>query len=184
MSGPVRLGPPEGRVVLRTYREGLAAQVGHDLVLEFAVWSATAAPPDAEGGASLEARIDLTSLRVLEGTGGVKPLTDRDKRDIAGTARKSLDTAHHPDAVFRSTSFTASDEGGLFEGTLTLHGAERPLRLSVTRTGDGRLRAQAVVKQTEYGIKPYTAFLGALKLRDTVDIDIDVPAEPFAPAGA
>lgn len=184
MSGPLRLGPSDGRLLLRTFREGLAAQVGHDLVLEFTVWSAQAAPPGAEGGASLEVRVDLTSLRALEGTGGVKPLTDRDRRDIAGNARKALDSQHYPDAVFRSASFTATENGGVFDGTLTLHGADRPLRLAVTRTGDGRLRARATVRQTEYGIKPYSAFLGALKLRDAVEIDADVAADPTAAPAA
>jgi len=184
MSGPLRLGPSDGRLVLRTFREGLAAQIGHDLVLEFTVWSAEATLPEAAGGAGLEVRIDLTSLRALEGTGGVKPLSDRDKRDIVGNARKALDTAHYPDAVFRSASFTPTDDGGVFDGTLTLHGAERPLRLAVTRTGDGRLRGRATVRQTEHGIKPYTAFLGALKLRDAVEIDVDVAADPTAPPAA
>ena len=60
MPGSVQLGPSDGRIILRTYREGLAAQVGHDLVLEFTDWSATATPPGAEGGPAIEARIDLT----------------------------------------------------------------------------------------------------------------------------
>ena len=181
MSGPLRLGPSDGRLLLRTFREGLAAQVGHDLVLEFTVWAAEATPPDADGGARLEVRIDLTSLRALEGTGGVKPLTDRDRRDIAGNARKALDTAHYPDAVFRSGSFTATENGGVFDGILTLHGSERPLRFAVTREGDGRLRGRATVRQTDHGVKPYSAFLGALKLRDAVEIDVDVAADPPAP---
>ena len=34
--------------------------------------------------------VDLTALRVTDGAGGLKPLTDRDKREIAVTARKVL----------------------------------------------------------------------------------------------
>src|SRR5579884_3893173 len=90
MPGSVQLGPSDGRVILRTYREGLAAQVGHDLVLQITEWSATVTPPGVEGGPAIEARLDLSSLRVLEGTGGVKPLTDKDRRDIVGNASKSL----------------------------------------------------------------------------------------------
>jgi YceI-like protein len=178
MSGSVRLGPSDGRVILRTYREGLAAQIGHDLVLEITLWSAVAAPPGAEGGAGLEARIDLTSLRVLEGTGGAKPLSDQDRRDIAGNARKALDTEHHPEAVYRSTGFTGTEGGGVFDGTLSLHGVDRPLSLRVTRTEQGGYRASATVRQTDHRIKPYSALLGALKLRDTVEIDVGVSADP------
>jgi polyisoprenoid-binding protein YceI len=174
MPGTVRLGPSDGRVILRTYREGLAAQIGHDLVLELTLWSAVTAPPDAEGAASLEARVDLTSLRVLEGTGGAKPLSDRDRRDISGNARKALDTEHHPEAVYRSTRFTQTDDGGVFDGVLSLHGVDRPLRVTVTQTEQGGYRASATVRQTDHHIKPYSAFLGALKLRDTVEVDVEV----------
>jgi len=178
MSGPLRLGPSDGRLVLRTFREGLAAQVGHDLVLEIAAWSATVTPPGAEGGPAVEARVDLTSLRVLEGTGGVKPLSDKDRGDIAGNARKSLDTARHPHAVYRSTGFTPDGDGGAFDGTLSLHGVDRPLRLVVTRMAQGGYQARTTVTQSAHGIKPYSAFFGALKLRDAVEADIEITREP------
>jgi polyisoprenoid-binding protein YceI len=177
MPGSVQLGPSDGRIVLRTYREGLAAQVGHDLVLEFAEWSATVTPPGAEGGPAIEARIDLTSLRVLEGTGGVKPLTDKDRRDIVGNARKALDTERHPQAVYRSTVFTPTGDGGTFEGTLSLHGVDRPLTLTLTRMAQGGYRARATVTQTQHGIKPYSAFFGTLKLRDAVEAEIEITRE-------
>lgn len=183
MSGPLPLSPSDGRLILRTYREGFAAQVGHDLTLEISSWSATVAPPGSDDGPAIEARIDLASLRVLEGTGGVKPLTDNDRRDIAGNARKSLGTDRHPEAVYRSTGFTPSGDGGTFEGTLSLHGVDRPLSLAVARTGQGGYRATATVRQTEYGIKPYTAFFGTLKVRDTVEVEVEITADPVRPAG-
>jgi len=178
MPGSVQLGPSDGRVILRTYREGLAAQVGHDLVLQITEWSATVTPPGVEGGPAIEARLDLSSLRVLEGTGGVKPLTDKDRRDIVGNARKSLDTGRHPQAVYRSTAFSPSDDGGTFEGTLSLHGVDRPVGLTVVRTEQSGYRATATVTQTEHGIKPYSAFFGTLKLRDTVEVEVEI-TEPI-----
>ena len=178
MPGSVQLGPSDGRIILRTYREGLAAQVGHDLVLEIADWSATVTAPDAEGGPAIEARIDLTSLRVLEGTGGVKPLTDKDRRDIAGNARKSLDADRHPQAVYRSTAFAPDGDGGTFDGTLSLHGVDRPLSLTITRMAQGGYQARATVTQSAHGIKPYSAFFGTLKLRDAVEAEVEITREP------
>lgn len=182
MPGPIQLGPSDGRIVLRTYREGLAAQVGHDLVLEIADWSADVTPPDTPGGPAIEARMDLASLRVLEGTGGVKPLTDKDRRDIVGNAQKSLDTERHGQAVYRSSGFVPSGDGGTVDGTLSLHGVERPLTLTITRTAQGGYAARANVKQTEHGIKPYTAFFGTLKLRDLVDVEVEITVDPTQPA--
>jgi polyisoprenoid-binding protein YceI len=119
-------------------------------------------------------RIDLGSMVVRDGTGGIKPLTDRDRREIAVTARKVLGTDRHPEARFSASAFEASDGGGVIGGNLTLAGATRPLRLEVSQPGPGRYRATTSVRQTQFGIKPYSAFLGSLKVRDAVDVEIDL----------
>ncbi|HEX9623630.1 MAG TPA: YceI family protein, partial [Streptosporangiaceae bacterium] len=56
----------------------------------------------------------------------------------------------------------------------TLAGATRPLQLQVSPDGPDRYRATTSVVQTEYGIKPYRAFLGSLKVRDAVEIEIEI----------
>ena len=57
---------------------------------------------------ALEVRIDIGALIVRDGTGGLKPLTDRDRREIATTARRLLSTEQHPEAVFTATRFELS----------------------------------------------------------------------------
>ena len=134
---------------------------------------------------SLEARIDMHALSVREGSGGLKPLTDRDRREIAGTARRLLSSDQHPEAVFTATRFTPDGDGGVIEGDFTVRGVSRPLRLQVTAAGTG-YRITGVVAQSAYGIKPYTAFFGALKVRDAVDIEaeVELPGQAdAAPAG-
>ena len=37
--GRYRLGPDNGRIVIRTFREGLGARAGHDLVIDVTRWS-------------------------------------------------------------------------------------------------------------------------------------------------
>jgi hypothetical protein len=204
--GRHQLGPESGRLTLRTYRSGLAAQAGHDLTIDVTRWhadidpparnfaaAAPAAPdlgvPDAgDDTGALDATIDLTSLAIREGRGGLMPLTDRDRRDILGQARKQLDTGRYPEASYSATTFTPdASGGGAIDGTLTLHGQSRPLRLQVARTGDGQYRASGTVVQTQFGIKPYSGMFGALKLRDDVEIEITVtlpaPGSPPAPGG-
>src|SRR6266699_2788948 len=129
-AGRHRLGPDRGRILLRTFRDGLAAQAGHDLTIEATRWSGELVVNDDLSPASLEVRIDLGALVVREGTGGVKTLTDRDRREMAVTARKVLGTDQHPEAVFAADSFRpAADGGGEISGTFTLRGQSRPLRL-------------------------------------------------------
>ncbi len=123
---------------------------------------------------SLEVRIDMGSLVVREGTGGIKPLTDRDKREIMVTARKVLAADRNPEATFSATGFTPASGGGEISGTLTLAGRSRPIRLTVSESGPGNYQATTSVVQTEFGLKPYSGFLGALKVRNAVDVRAEV----------
>ena len=173
--GRHRLGPEDGRLVLRTYRTGLASQAGHDLTIEITRWSGDLDRGEDDSAGRLEVRIDLGSLTVRDGTGGVRPLSDRDRREIAATARKVLATDRNPEATFVAEKFEPdSTGGGAISGTLTLAGQGRPLRLQVKKVGDDRYRATASIVQSEFGIKPYTGMFGALKLRDAVDVEAEV----------
>jgi YceI-like domain len=199
-TGTYRLGPDAGRVVIKTTRAGLAARVGHDLTLDVTRWSAditvpVGAPadttpaetvpaetasaevaPDGDlSAATVTAELDLGSLVVREGTGGARPLSDSDRRDIESTMRKILSGSGGPaTAVFRSTRVIPSATGGAIEGTLTLNGRSQPVRLQLTGPAPGRYRGTVTIVQSAFGIKPYTGFFGALKLRDEVVAEFEV----------
>ena len=168
------LGPDTGRILLRTYRAGLVAQAGHDLTIEATSWNGDLTICDQGIPTALEVRVGIDSLAVREGTGGIRPLTDRDRREIAHTARRVLASDRHTEAVYTATGFEPKDGGGVIEGTFTLMGTSHPLRLEVTETGPERYGATTTVVQSAYGIRPYTAFLGALKVRDAVDVEVEV----------
>ena len=121
--------------VLRTFRDGLAAQAGHDLTIEVSRWSGELAVGDDLAPTSLEVRIDMGSLVVREGTGGVKPLTDRDRREIAVTARKVLAADRHPEATFTAADFTAAAGGGGDRRDADPGRAVAALRLQVSESG-------------------------------------------------
>jgi polyisoprenoid-binding protein YceI len=184
-TGNFTLGPDNGRIVLKTSRAGLAARAGHDLTIEITRWSATAKVPDEDAGgitaAALTAELDLGSLEVRTGTGGAKPLTDRDRADIRKTMSNILGRGT---ASFASTRIIRSGaSGGAIEGTLTLNGKTMPVRLQVSEPGPGRYRAMGTVVQTAHGITPYVGFFGALKLRDEVAVEVEVtlPVEKTVP---
>jgi polyisoprenoid-binding protein YceI len=182
-AGRYRLGTESGgRIVLHTYRDGLAATAGHDLIIDLPRWSGELTVDDNGTVQSLEAHIDVGAMIIREGTGGIKPLTDRDRREIATTARRLLATDRYPEAVFTAAGFGASGDSGAIEGNFSLRGETRPLRLQVSQRAGGTYRATGTVVQSAYGIKPYTAFFGALKVRDTVDIEVaDIHLEAIVP---
>jgi polyisoprenoid-binding protein YceI len=182
-AGRHQLGTDRGRIVLHTFRDGLAAQAGHDLTIEVGRWSGELTLNDDLSPAALDVQVDMGSLIVREGTGGLKPLSDRDRREIAVTARKTLAADRHPGAAFTAAEFQPdADGGGLIKGTLTLAGEARPLWLRVRQTGPDRYHATGEVVQSEHGIKPYTGFLGALRVRDAVAVDADADLSEAADA--
>jgi polyisoprenoid-binding protein YceI len=158
------IGPDSGTLVVKTYREGVAAKAGHDLVIEVTRWEANV---DLAAG-TIELTADPRSLEIREGLRGVKPLTDRDRREI----RKNIDdkVLHGQPIAFRSRIVRA-DEGRLHvEGDLTLAGNTRPLTADLEVAVDGRVRGTIPLTQSDWGIKPYRGLMGALKVRDAVEI--------------
>ena len=183
-AGRTELGPAHGRILLRTFREGLAASAGHDLTIEATRWSGELEVGEDLAPVSLTVKIDMTALTVREGSGGLKPLTDSDRREIGATARKVLAVSRHPEASFAATSFQpGADGGGVIGGDLTLAGVTRPARLQVAGTGgDGYLATVSIV-QSSFGITPYRGFFGALKVRDAVDVEIEADLSGGEQAG-
>jgi polyisoprenoid-binding protein YceI len=58
-----------------------------------------------------------------------------------------------------------------------MHGVSRGIRLEVTSQEPGRYRGTATIRQTDFGITPYSGFFGALKLRDEVTVEFEVSIE-------
>jgi hypothetical protein len=160
------LGPEDGILSVRTSRTGAVAKAGHDLVIHVTEWSATL---DTDTP-SLTLDADASSLRVCEGTGGMKPLDEDDLANIETTIDDEV--LLRRDIRFRSTSMIVDGDAVSVTGDLTLVGTTHPLSFDLS-LADGRVRGAAVVKQTDWGMKPYTALFGALKVADEVRVEID-----------
>jgi polyisoprenoid-binding protein YceI len=172
-SGHFQIGPSNGRLLMRTYRRGIAQSVGHDLVIEMTGWSGDLTVAEDLAASTVSATIEMGSMTVLEGTGGVKPLTDKDKEDIVQEARKHLNTGKNPEATFVSTTVTDSGDSVSVAGTFTLRGTSGPVTLALTDAGGGAYKATTTIAQSTFGVKPFSAFLGALKLKDEIELEIE-----------
>ncbi len=176
--GSYEAGPQSGRLLVKTARTGLGAKAGHDLTIEVTRWRGNVVVDAANpAGSSVSAEIDVDSLEVREGAGGVKPLTDSDRADIKNTLRKILNSGRYPAITFRSSQVSGTAESFRIVGDLTIAGVTQPVTVEGRLAGD-RARGSAVVVQSRWGIRPYSAFLGALKLRDEVDVQFDAGLIP------
>jgi polyisoprenoid-binding protein YceI len=166
------LGPGDGTLQVRTYREGVAQKVGHDLIIEVEQWEATVDVADGGAVSSVALEADSRSLQIREGLHGLKPLSDRDRREI----RKNIDNKilFGKPIAFRSSAVESDDGRMTVSGELDMAGATRPASFELDVSGDGRVSGTLPVTQSDWGIKPYRGMMGALKVRDDVEIVLDV----------
>jgi polyisoprenoid-binding protein YceI len=170
-SGTHRLGPDNATLSLRTGRAGAAAKAGHDLVIRVTAWEATLAIGEDPAGATMELTADPTSLRVFEGTGGMQSLGDDDLENIHQTIDDEV--LKRQEISFRATRVEPDGNRMRAEGQLTLAGETAPITAHLAVGDDGVISATAVVTQTAWGMKPYSALFGALKVQDDVVVVLE-----------
>jgi polyisoprenoid-binding protein YceI len=177
--GGYTLGPESGQLLIKTSRTGLGARAGHDLTIEVTRWQAEVTVDSADvARSSVSVEVDADSFEVRSGTGGVKPLTDADRAEIKKTIRdKILRTGQYPAIIFRSRQVAGTPESFSIDGDLTITDRTQPVTVRGRLAGD-RVQGTAAVQQTRWGIRPYTAFLGALKLSDEVTVEFSTRITP------
>jgi len=173
--------------VVRTFKEGLLSAVAHDLELrverfEVEVTGTAEAPvvPAVTG------RFDPASLKVLHAMRDGRPnpvaLSDHDKRKIEENAADDvLDVRRYPSIEFVSSSVArvgaSGGNGWRVAGRLTLHGRTRDIDFT-THVEGGRQVAEVRLHQPDFGIKPYSAMLGTLKIKPDIVVRVELPEEP------
>ena len=161
-------GPENASLQIRTARTGGAAKAGHDLLIEVESWQASL---DVEAQPALTLTADSRSLRVLEGTGGIKSLSEGDKADIKKTIDKEV--LKGTPIEFRSSEVREAPGGLSVRGELSLNGRQAPVTFDLATGADGRVTGSAKVTQSAFGMKPYSALFGALKVADDVEVVVD-----------
>ncbi len=147
-----------------TYKEGPLSPFGHDLELRVGRFTVEV----ADDRQSVEARFGSGSLTVVGALVGGRTdpaaLSARDRASIEATiAADVLQSRRHPEIRFQSTAVT-DDE---VRGTLTLTGRSR--EIVCRREMDGARQSASVrIHQPDFGITPYRAMLGALRVQADV----------------
>lgn len=119
--------------------------------------------------------------------------SDQKKTTANMLGRDVLDVAHHPRAVLAITSATPLDRqapGTLgryqLNGTFMLHGVTRRLPLTVSvdstsRPGVVRMRGNFAILQSQFGITPYSALGGIVRVADKLEIYGELVLRQSAP---
>jgi hypothetical protein len=170
-SGTHQLGPEQATLQVHTERGGAAAKAGHDLVIEVGTWEATLTIADEAAGSSAELTADPSSLSVVEGSGGMQELGPEDVANIEQTIDDEV--LEGREIAFRSTTATGTDDGLRFDGELTIGPETEAVGFELAIADDGALAARVVLTQSEWGIKPYSALFGALKVKDELTVVLD-----------
>jgi polyisoprenoid-binding protein YceI len=172
-AGTHTVGADDGTLQVRTYREGVAQKAGHDLIIDVEKWEATAEIGEDGTVSAVQLKADPRSLQVREGLHGVKPLTDKDRADIRRTMDEKI--LRGQPIAFRSSAVELADGALTVRGELDLAGTTRSASFELNAARDGRVDGTLPVTQSEWGIKPYRGLMGALRVRDTIEVVFDVP---------
>ena len=177
-TGSYAIGPATGALTVHTGRGGLGGMAGHDLVIEATRWAGNVTiDADRLEASVVEVVVEPASLEVREGKGGAVPLLAINKAEIAKTMKKVLRTREHPEIRFRSSAVVPTPDGFSVRGDLMIAGVSRPAELAVSVDLDAappRGTVTTTVVQSGFGIKPYSAMLGALKVLDPVEIRAEI----------
>lgn len=167
----------EVRVSVRVFREpgALLARMAHDL--ELVVERITA----HENQGRVDVTFDPASLRVTGAlaAGRVDPalLDPSQRQEIERNVRTQvLKTDKFPQGSFEG-ELDATTTPVSVRGTLELCGKRHPVSFELARQDDTHV-GELTITPSRWGIAPYRALLGALKLQDTAVLRIEVKALP------
>ena len=161
--GTHTIGPSNGSLKVKTGKEGAAAKMGHNLTLEVKSWEAT-----VEGGdsPSIKLTADPSSIEVVSGEGGAKPLGDKDKKDI----KKTVDGKVLGSSQITFTSSEVTDSQA--KGDLSIAGSSSDVTIPISVSGD-KISGSTTLSQKDFGIKPFSTMMGALKVTNDVTVEFE-----------
>lgn len=171
---PLTFDAAHGELLIRTGVTGRAAKMGHRLTLAMQTWQATVAM-SGDRPSAVELTIEVNSLRVLRGEGGLTPLSTPEKALIRGNALKCLRANEHPLIQFRSNEIEPTADGYRLTGELTIAGRTNPHLISVQigRNGESlQVTGSSMVCHSDFGVRRYSMALGAMQVADEVEISL------------
>lgn len=167
-----------GTLHVFTFKDGVLARFAHDLRLTLGSFELEIEGRDIQG--SFDPRSLVVDGVVKGPRVDPKVLSEKDKSDILNNlAEHVLRWRQHPTVTYEGR--LSEVRGGVLtiRGKLTLLGRTGPLDVTARRQGEV-LRGEATLLQTRWGIQPFSALMGAIKIKNQVDVRFELPLPPSA----
>lgn len=178
-AGTYSLNSNSGKISVYTFKEGLLSKLAHDLLIDVTDFKVDLNVPEAGfSSGSLGLEIQTNSLKVdcamKDGERQPGTLKEKDIADIeADMAKKVLHPDEYPTVNFSSKAIQEKKGGYHVNGELSLHGVTKSVDFDIDTSGGG-LKGRFTILQKDYGIKPFKAMMGTLKIKNEIDIGFDL----------
>lgn len=185
--------PAASTVLIYVFRGGIAAKSGHNHVISAPRFEGYVhVPSDQAADARFDLRVPLNELVVddpaLRASTGGNFAGERSAADIEGTQSnmlgpRGIDAGKFPFVQLKSLAVAGDWPVLVAEVAVTLHGVTRQqtVLLHVQRGDTGmKVTGSMVLRQTDFGITPYSLFGGVLSVQDAVVVDFELTGRPGA----
>lgn len=166
----------ESTITIHVHKSGLLSVAGHNHTVVAPVGKATI---DTQG-MTAEIVVLAKEMKVTD-----TDVSDKDRAKIQADmlGPKVLNAEKFPQIRFKSLEIKPAGAGHLrVTGMLELHGVSKQITLEITGGGD-HYQGKTKLKQSDFGIEPFSAGGGTVKVKDELDLDFDIYAESVKNAG-
>jgi polyisoprenoid-binding protein YceI len=182
-----RLDPTRSLLYVRVFKDpdAVAAGLSHDHIIAATGWSGDVTwNVDDPGQCAVSITVpvagldpDADYLREMVGLEGTLDSNTRASVRKNMLSKAQLDADQFGEIRFTAASCSAAGGAVNVTGDLQIHGVSRTVTVAMSADADGeRFSAQGdlPIRATDYGFKPFTAMLGALKNLDRMTLGINV----------
>jgi len=177
------INPGKSKIEIQVAKEGFFKAFGHDHLVSATLFSGSvqlAAAKLEESSVTFTAQAN--SLHVVD-----PGESEKDRSEVQATmlGEHVLDVARYPQIQFASSAVkvvSASKNTFALEvsGTLTLHGTQKsvtlPVRVQISDDGSLTCDTEVSLLQSAFGIAPYKAGGGAVKVKDKLKLTFHIVA--------
>lgn len=156
------------------FRGGSAARLGHNHVLRAGdlrvSWPAA--------GPVLRFRLDALAidppaLRAALGPAFASAVDDSARDGTRANLLRALEAAAHPEVVVTTLQQVGEGPRRAVEAEISLHGVTRR-QWFVAEVQDRRARGEVVIRQSDFGIQPFTVLGGLLAVQDALVVQFEL----------